>query len=55
MTPLLAPETLATPALKLIAVAVPKAVAVPLALETVGAVALGLLAAPPKVRLWEPV
>ena len=39
MAPLLAPETLATPALKLIAVALPKSVAVPQALETVGAVA----------------
>jgi len=36
-------------------VAVPKATAVPAALTTVGAFPSGLFAAPPKVRLWDPV
>ena len=40
--------------MKLIAVAVPKAVAVPELLATVGAVPPGLAVAPEKVRLLEP-
>src|SRR4051794_13585588 len=55
MTPLFDPVTLATPLVKLIAVAVPKLVAVPELFVTVGCVPLGASAAPPKVRLWEPV
>jgi hypothetical protein len=44
-------DTVATPAVKLIAVAEPKATAVPELLDTVGFVPLGLAAAPEKVRL----
>jgi hypothetical protein len=52
---LLEPETLAIPALNAIAVALPKAMAVPVLLVTVGSVPLGLAVAPEKVTLWEPV
>ena len=55
MTPFLVPEMLATPELKVIGVAVPKATAVPEALVTVGALPAGLAKAPEKVRLLEPV
>ena len=46
---------LATPEVKVIGVAVPKATAVPEALVTVGALPPGLAEAPEKVRLLEPV
>ncbi len=51
MTPLLVPETEATPAEKLSAVAEPKAIAVPELLATVGAFPAGLEEAPEKVSL----
>ena len=46
---------MATPAVKVSAVAVPKAIAVPELLATVGAVPLGLAEAPEKTSEWEPV
>ncbi len=55
ITPFFVDVTVATPAVKLIAVAVPKGTAVPLLLATVGAAPLGLAVAPAKVRLWAPV
>ncbi len=55
MTPLDVPETVATPFVKVMAVAVPKFVAVPDELVTVGVLSSGLADAPPKVRLCEPV
>ena len=45
----------ATPAVNVIAVAVPKLVAVPELLATVGVVPLGLAEAPEKVRFLAPV
>ena len=54
MTPLFAPVTVATPLVKVMAVAVPKLVAVPVALETVG-LWVPMALAPPKVRLCDPV
>src|SRR3954454_2695540 len=54
ITPLLAPDTVATPLVNVIAVAVPKSVAVPTSLETVGW-KVPLLLAPPKVRVLLPV
>src|SRR3954451_20831391 len=47
ITPLLAPETEATPLVNVIAVAAPKLVAVPVPLETVGLLA-PIVPAPPK-------
>ena len=55
IAPFLPAETVATPSLKLIAVAVPKLVAVPEELVTVAWAPEGLSATGPKVRLWEPV
>ena len=55
ITPFLEEETEATPELKLIAVAEPKATAVPELLTTVGLVPPGLAEAPEKMRLCEPV
>ena len=56
ITPLLLPETVATPRVKLIAVEDPKLTAVPALVFIVGAVAgLGEELAPDKVRLWTPV
>ena len=46
---------LATPEVKVIAVELPKAMAVPEALATVGALPPGLAEAPEKVRFLEPV
>ena len=55
ITPLLPPETVATPLLKLIAVAEPKAIAVPVLFITVGAVTGSVeLLAPEKVRFLVP-
>ena len=54
MTPLEVPETVATPLVKLREVAVPKFVAVPDELVTVGLLPLGLAEAPANVRLCEP-
>jgi hypothetical protein len=54
-TPFLAVATVATPAVKVSAVALPKATAVPELLATVGALPAGLDEAPLKTRLWEPV
>jgi hypothetical protein len=55
IAPLLDPETAATPAAKVRAVALPKLIAVPVESVTVGALPPGLEEAPEKVRLWEPV
>src|SRR5579872_3170218 len=55
MTPFLAEATVATPLVNVIAVVDPKLMAVPELLTTVGWVALGELAAPAKVRFFEPV
>jgi hypothetical protein len=55
IAPLLDPETVAMPAAKVRAVALPKLIAVPELLTTVGALPAGLELAPEKVRLWEPV
>jgi hypothetical protein len=55
MTPLLEPETVATPLEKEMAVDEAKLTAVPEALVTVGVVLLGLALAPPKVRFCDPV
>jgi hypothetical protein len=54
MTPLLEPETVATPLENVVAVALPKLTAVPEALVTVG-VWVPMALAPPKVRFFEPV
>jgi hypothetical protein len=54
IAPLLEPDTVATPLVKLIAVAVPKAVAVPELFVTVGENE-PIELAPPNVRLWDPV
>ena len=55
ITPLLGPVTLATPFKKLIVVVLPKLIADPKELVTVGCVPLGLVLAPPNVRLFNPV
>jgi hypothetical protein len=55
ITPFLVVETVATPLVKVIAVAVPKLVAVPELLETVAKAPLGLADAPLKVRFLAPV
>ena len=55
ITPLLPPETVATPLVKLIVVDEPKAIAVPVLFFTVGAVTgLAELLAPEKVRFLAP-
>ena len=54
MAPFLPEETVATPSVKPIAVAVAKLVAVPEELVTVAWAPEGLSATGPKVRLWEP-
>jgi NADPH-dependent 2,4-dienoyl-CoA reductase/sulfur reductase-like enzyme len=51
MTPLFEPDVVATPFVKLMAVDVAKLTGVPVALVTVGAAPLGLVLAPPKVRV----
>ena len=55
MTPFGRSGHVATPFVKVSAVAVPKFVAVPTTLVTVGLLPLGLAEAPAKVRLCEPV
>ena len=55
ITPLLLPETVATPLVNVTAVADPNAVAVPELLLTVGCVPLAAVDAPPNVRLLPPV
>ncbi len=55
IAPFLPELTVATPSLKLIAVAVPKLVCVPVELVTVAWAPEGLSATGPKVRLWAPV
>jgi len=55
MEPFVELEALATPALKVIDVAVPKGVATPALLVTVGPSPAGPAEAPEKVRLCEPV
>ena len=53
MTPFAEPETVATPPVKVIAVAVPKVVAVPALFVTVG-LNDPTVPAPEKLRLYEP-
>ena len=55
MTPLLDPDTVACPEVKLIAVVEPKLIAVPEELVTVGCVPFGAVFAPEKTRLCDPL